>query len=171
MTYFEQFGLPLQLKVDKQLLRKRYLELSRQHHPDYFVNKGAAEQEKALESSALLNKGLKTLGDADETIRYVLELKGLITEEEKYTLPPAFLMQVMEVNEELAEMEPGDDARREGIEQQLETLEKEIYEPVKEIIENYSEGHTSEQALLQVKHYYFQKKYLDRLRGQLSGKS
>ena len=29
MNYFELFGLPVQLKVDKDRVRKKYLELSR----------------------------------------------------------------------------------------------------------------------------------------------
>ena len=38
-----------------------------------------------------------------------------------------------------------------------------------EIIEGYSEGVTTEEDLLRVKEYYYKKKYLDRIRHQLSG--
>src|SRR4051812_617708 len=103
MNYFELFGLPVSLRADRNAVKKRYLELSRQSHPDYFVNNSAAEQENALEASALLNKALKTLYNPDQTIRYVLKEKGLVEEEEKYSLDPEFLMEMLEVNEELAE--------------------------------------------------------------------
>ena len=48
-------------------------------------------------------------------------------------------------------------------------MPEEIYEPVKEIVEHYQEGAVSEKELLQVKEYYFKKKYLDRIRQQLKG--
>ena len=167
LNYFELFEIPVSLEPDKALIRKRYMELSKVHHPDYFVNNGMEEQENALEMSALLNKGLKTLSNKDETIAYVLRMKGLLEEEEKYSLPPSFLMQMMEVNEALAEAGMDDPSELVQIRQQLVDLENEIYEPVQDIIENYKEGVTTEEALLQVKDYYFKKKYLRRLSQQL----
>jgi molecular chaperone HscB len=47
-------------------------------------------------------------------------------------------------------------------------IEKELYEPVQNIIENYKEGITTQKELLQVKDYYFKKKYLQRLYQQLN---
>lgn len=154
--------------VDKSVVKKKYLELSKQTHPDYFVNAGEKEQQKALEASALLNKGLKTLSNRESTIAYVLEQKGLLAENEKYTLDPDFLMEMMELNEAFADAAFDDDTTiREQLQLRLENTEKEIYEPVEAIITNYKEGVTSEEELLQVKDYYFKKKYLERLRQQL----
>jgi len=170
MNYFELFGLPVRLKVDKAEARRRYLELSKKNHPDFFVNEDASKQQGALETFAMLNKALKTLSSHDETIRYVLQLKGLLEDEEKYQLEPSFLMEMMEVNEALDEAgtdaDPNEKVR---LMQQLNNLENEIYEPVANTIENYEEGVTSEEELLQVKDYYFKKKYLTRLRQQFGG--
>ena len=52
----------------------------------------------------------------------------------------------------------------------VDNLQSEIYEPVKEIVEGYQEGTTSEKELLQVKEYYYKKKYLDRIRRELASK-
>lgn len=169
MNYFELFGLPVSLKVDTNEIRKKYFELSRKHHPDYFINEPEAEQQNALEVSALLNKALETFSTPDKTIGYVLQLKNLIADEEKYQLPPAFLMEMMDINEELAEMELGDSKKGE-LDKKLSDLEKGLYAPVKKIIENYSEEITTPEELLQVKEYYFKKKYLQRLHQQLSQK-
>lgn len=172
MNYFELFDLPVQLTVDKDYVRKKYFALSRQFHPDYFVNKTPEEQKNALESSALLNKAFKTFQSKDETIKYVLLQKGLLAEEEKYQLSPDFLMQMMEVNEELAEAQLSEnETATTKIYQQLTELEKEIYEPVEKIVADYKEGITSEKELLQVKDYYFKKKYIHRLAQQLNQKS
>ena len=164
MNYFEIFDIPVQLKVNAASLTRRFFELSREHHPDYFVNQDTETQAGALERSAMLNKALKTFQNPDETIKYVLQLKGLLEEEEKYELPAGFLMEVLEINEAL--MEP-DLSRIPGLESRITELQSEIYAPVKEIVEHYKDGVTSEEELLQVKTYYYKKKYLDRIRKQI----
>ena len=166
MNYFELFEIPVLLKTDVGALSKRFFELSRKYHPDYYVNRDPESQAMALENSALLNKAFKTFQNPDETIKYVLQLKGLLEEEEKYELPPVFLMEVLEINEQLMEMD-GPGVSQLG--SRITELQSEIYAPVKEIVENYKDGLTTEEELLQVKEYYYKKKYLDRIRRQLAG--
>lgn len=165
MNYFEIFQIPMALKVNKEELKSRYFELSRKYHPDYFANGSEQEQEAALENSSLLNKAFKTFQHPDETIKYVLTLKGLLQEEEKYELPPSFLMEVMEINEQLMEMDNEDE--KAGLISTINELEKQFYEPVKEMVEHYQEGITSKEALLQIKEYYYKKKYLDRIKNRI----
>ncbi|HVE61611.1 MAG TPA: DnaJ domain-containing protein, partial [Chitinophagaceae bacterium] len=73
MYFFELFNLPPQLTINKSLLRKKYFELSKKYHPDYFANTNDADQNKVLEDAAMLNKAYKTLSNKDETIKYVLK--------------------------------------------------------------------------------------------------
>ncbi len=170
MNYFELFEIPIQLQVDVSGLSKRFFELSKKHHPDYFINGTEDEQQEALEISSQLNKAYKTFQKKDLTIKYVLQLKGLLEEEEKYQLPPDFLMEVLEINEVLMDMQLSEDTDAdESLITRINLLQNEIYEPVKEIIENYNELLHSEKELLQVKEYYFKKKYLDRIAQQLNG--
>lgn len=157
MTHFELFQLPITLKVDTSGLSKKYFELQRKYHPDRFGQSSEAEQEEALQVSAQINKAFKTLKDQDETIKYVLQLKGLLEEEEKYQLSPDFLMEVMELNEELEE------GMTDAIQAKIDQLKKELYATVETIITNYQEGINTEKELLQVKEYYFKKKYIDRM--------
>lgn len=167
MNYFELFGIPVQLKPGVASLSKKFYALSRQYHPDYAANADPSAQAEALEKSSLLNKAWKTFQSPDTTIKYVLQLKGLLEEEEKYELPPDFLMEVLEINEQLMDAdEPG---IKEKLTETINNLQSEIYGPVKEIVENYKEGDTTEKELLQVKEYYYKKKYLDRIRRQLAG--
>lgn len=167
MIYFDLFEIPVQLKVDTAALSRRFFELSRQYHPDYFAQSGEEAQADALEKSAELNKAWKTFSNPDATIKYVLQEKGLLQEEEKYALSPAFLMEVMEINEALMDNETGE--ANEDLNKKIDALEEDIYAPVKPVVENYQEGITPEEALLQVKEWYYQKKYLDRIRQQLRG--
>jgi molecular chaperone HscB len=168
MNYFELFDIPVQLKVDKTPLTARFFELSKKYHPDYFVHSDMEVQADVLERSAMLNKAWKTFQNPDETIRYVLRLKGLLEEEEKYQLPPDFLMEVMEINEQLMDMDVGSGAEQLSL--VISQLSSQIYEPVKEIVGSYKEGITTEKELLQVKEYYYKKKYLQRINQQLAGK-
>jgi molecular chaperone HscB len=171
MNYFELFDIPVQLKPDNGKVRKKFLELSRKYHPDYFVQQADELQQEALEQAAQLNKAYKVLSNEDAVIKYVLQERGLMEEEEKFALPPDFLMEMMELNEALAEAQmDGDENAIAKTKQQLSNLEKEIYEPVKDIVEHYQEGVTSEKELLQVKSYYYKKKYLQRIAQQVGQK-
>jgi molecular chaperone HscB len=86
-----------------------------------------------------------------------------MTEGEKYTLDPEFLMEVMELNEEL--MEATGEGRKE-VETKIKELENKIHADVAEILEHYQEGVTPPEALLRIKEYYYRKKYLDRISGR-----
>ena len=157
MNYFELFDLPVSLNVDKSRLAKKYFELQKKYHPDYFTQATEAEQEEALEKSSAVNKALKILKDKDSTIKYLLQLKGLLEEEEKYLLPPDFLMEVMELNEELT----AESATA------INEFEKDIYSGVQSIIEQYDDAAITTAELLKVKEYYFKKKYLQRILDRL----
>jgi molecular chaperone HscB len=169
MNYFELYEFPVQLSVDKTLLKKKYFELSRRYHPDYFIQQNEAAQQGALDQSALINKAYKTFSNEDETIRYVLALKGLLSENEKYELPADFLMDMMELNESVVDAQ-FDPAAHATVLQKVLQMEATLYEPVKTIIEQYQDDRTTQAELLQLKDYYFKKKYLERLKQQLGEK-
>jgi molecular chaperone HscB len=159
MNHFELFELSVSIQIDKTKLAQKYFELQKKYHPDFFANGTEHEQEQALEISSQLNKALKVLKNQDQTIKYVLQLKDLLEEEEKYQLPPAFLMEMMELNEELS----ADSAK------QIQELETALYSEVAPIIENYNDAATSNADLLKLKEYYYKKKYLQRILDRLEG--
>jgi molecular chaperone HscB len=74
-------------------------------------------------------------------------------------------MEVMDLNEQVMDVE--DDSQKAALLVQLKQLEDEIFEPIKGLLESYQVGVSSKEALLQVKDYYFKKKYLDRIADQL----
>ena len=157
MNYFELFDLPVSFTVDKSTLAKKYFELQKKYHPDFYTQADEAEQEDVLEKSSAINKALKILQNKESTIKYVLQLKGLLEEEEKYQLPPDFLMEVMELNENLS-----DDSTT-----AIAVFENDIYVGVKQIIEQYDDALITTASLLKVKEYYFKKKYLQRILDRL----
>ncbi|HNA17863.1 MAG TPA: Fe-S protein assembly co-chaperone HscB [Ferruginibacter sp.] len=159
MNYFELFEMPVTLEIDPGKLAKKYFELQKKYHPDFYTQASEYEQEEALEISSQLNKALKVFKDRDETIKYVLQLKGLLEEEEKYQLPPDFLLEMMELNEELSD----ESAAR------IASIEKELYSEIGSIIENYNDERIREQELQKLKAYYYKKKYLKRILDRLAG--
>ena len=159
MNYFELFELPISFKIDKNKLIQKYFELQKKYHPDFFAQGTEHEQEQALEISSQLNKALKIFKNPDQTIKYVLQLKDLLEEEEKYQLPPAFLMEMMELNEELSENSA----------QQIQELENQLYSEIRPIIENYDDATADKVDLLKLKEYYYKKKYLQRILDRLAG--
>ncbi len=56
--YYEAFGLEPKLSIDAEELKKRFYERSRQWHPDRFSRASAAEQDKALEMTAVPQRRL-----------------------------------------------------------------------------------------------------------------
>jgi molecular chaperone HscB len=161
MNHFELYQIPISFHPDMALVKKRFYQLSRTYHPDFFVNDTAEEKAKNLALSAQVNKAYQIFQDETALIKYLLMEKGLLQEEEKYQLSPDFLMEVMDLNELL--MDADDPLTKQNIQSSLNTLQNTIYEPVKSIITNYQEGISTEKELLQVKEYYYQKKYLDRI--------
>ena len=57
--YFQCLGLPRRLNIDLPELEKRYYDLSRKFHPDYFQQRLVSEQEISLENSAVINKAYR----------------------------------------------------------------------------------------------------------------
>ena len=164
MNYFELYDMPVSLQPDAKKVKQKFYELSRTYHPDFYSHASESEQAQALEVSSQVNKAYKIFQQSDDTIKYVLQEKGLLQEEEKYELPPLFLMEMLELSEQMMEAKMEDDAgAMSSVQQQINNAQTEIYEPVKRIVEHYQEGITTEKELLQVKEYYYRKKYLNRI--------
>ncbi len=161
MNYFELYGIPVSLQPDQSIVKAKFYELSRKYHPDFHSQATAEEQAEILEKASQVNMAYKVFTHPDETIKYVLQLKGLLEEEEKYQLAPDFLMEVLDLNEQALDVSEQADLDR--LTETIHNFQKQIYEPVEAIVANYQEGVTSEKELLQVKEYYYRKKYLDRI--------
>ena len=168
MNYFEFYGIPVSFTIDEELLKRKYLEFSRKYHPDYFINESEAKQTEILELSTLNTKAFQALSDFDKRMKYILELKNLIFEGERYELPPDFLMEMMDINEGLMElkMEP-DQKKISDFELQISNLQNQLFEKVTSVIENYNDSTAIDEDLKKIKDYYYKKKYLLRIRQSL----
>jgi molecular chaperone HscB len=168
MNYFEFYGIPISFLVDEELLKKKYIEFSRKYHPDYFINESERKQSEILELSTLNTKAFQALSDFDKRMKYILELKNLIFEGERYELPPTFLMEMMDINEGLIElkMEP-DQKKIADFELTISNLQTDLFNEVKSVIDNYNDSTATSEDLKKIKDYYYKKKYLLRIRQSL----
>jgi len=108
--YFEFFELPRHLAIEPKDLETRFYALSRKWHPDMHSRKGPAEQDRALEATALLNDAYRTLRDPIARAMYLLKQEGFdISEQGTRDVPPELLEEVFELNEALEELRGGDE--------------------------------------------------------------
>ena len=169
MTYFEFYDLPISFRVDAPALRRRYLQNSRKHHPDFHTLADDAQQDRALELSTLNNEAFKTLSDPDLRIQYVLQLKGLLGDEQQPALPQDFLMEMMEINEGLMELEfDPDPALYAQIDQSVKNMKINILNKVQPILDTYTDAEGQDSGLLLVREYFLKNRYLLRILENLS---
>lgn len=109
MKYYEALDLAPVLALDPDDLKKRFYDRSRQWHPDRFSRASAAEQEHALEMTAVLNDAFRTLREPVARAEYFLKERGL---ESKAEAPPELLEEVFELNMALEELREGDQSAR-----------------------------------------------------------
>ncbi|MEY3678489.1 MAG: Fe-S protein assembly co-chaperone HscB [Bacteroidota bacterium] len=171
MNYFEFYDLPLSFRVDEAALKRKFYELSKRFHPDFYINEPSEKQEEILEKATLNNKAYQVLSDPSRRIPYVLELKGLLAEGEAYQLPQDFLLEMMEVNEALMELEFEQNANSlEEITQLVTEKELALFEELCGYTDAYSEKDeiAQQELLLKIKDIWYRQKYLLRIRESLN---
>jgi molecular chaperone HscB len=105
--YFSFLGLPRQLVIDAGDLERRFRELSRKFHPDYFYNASPTERLASLERSSYLNDAYRTLKNPVSRVEHLLAIEGLPSaksEDGTAKVPPSLLEEVFALNEELDEI-------------------------------------------------------------------
>ena len=94
-----------EFKVDKAALSARYQTLQKAFHPDKFANASERERRLNLQQAAQVNSAFQTLKDPLTRARYLLELKGVATNDEITTIrDQVFLEQQMDLREELEDI-------------------------------------------------------------------
>jgi len=130
--YFAFFGLPRKLRLDEGALEREFYTLSRQLHPDYFMNATEAERAASVERASRLNDAYRTLRDRTARAQYLLSLSGYKEAEKK--APPDLLEEVFELNMQVEELKAakkvGDEGdvqeARHGLEEALGGLKEKL---------------------------------------------
>ncbi|PAJ74304.1 co-chaperone HscB [Pseudoalteromonas sp. NBT06-2] len=138
MKYFELFSLPINFNIDLALLNQAYLRLQKTVHPDKFAHKSSKEQLLAVQKSAEINDALHVLKHPLKRAEYILAERGVDIRAEQQTLQdPMFLMQQMELREELEDISSASDPEDEieAFEKKIQMLEKDFHQQLTALID------------------------------------
>ena len=112
--YFSFLGVPRRLTIDPAQLERRFRDLSRQFHPDYFYNASPSERLASLERSSYLNDAYRALRNPISRIEHLLAIEGLPPAKSEGSsagsgqtvakVPAGLLEEVFELNEQLDEI-------------------------------------------------------------------
>ena len=102
--HFALFDLQPAFRLDLDDLGSRYRELVRSVHPDRFADASEREQRVALERAAELNDAYQTLKSVPRRALYLLSLRGQSLPLEATVQDPEFLLQQMQLREDLEEL-------------------------------------------------------------------
>ena len=111
-NHFEVLGFPSVFHLRSDELEKKYLELSRQLHPDKFAKAAPRERLQAVQKTTELNDAYKVLRDPVKRAEYLLKLNGIDIADEKLEsvkASPMLLAEMMELNEQLADAKTSGD--------------------------------------------------------------
>jgi molecular chaperone HscB len=154
----------LNLSLDE--LQKRYYELSRQLHPDRFMNKAAAEREKAQDTYSAVNDAFRTLKDPIRRAYYLLAQEGFdIGEQRSKDVPPELLEEVFELNMALEDMRGGDDSARPQLEQAEQNFAGMLTEADQELANLFAkfDAAPSRDVLAEIRNLLNRRKYISNL--------
>ncbi len=168
MNYFTLFEIPVSLKVDATEILKKYYVLSKQYHPDNYTLASAAVQEESELMTAQINRAKLILESPTKRLAYILQEKGLISDDEKQTLTPQFLGEMMDINEQLMELEFEPDVEKMAtLKTEIASIEKQVFDEVASYFLQEELVLTEADGLL-LKDYYFKQKYIERIKEKLS---
>ena len=103
-NYFALFGLEATFQIETARLEQSFRDIQAQVHPDKFAHASAAEKRLSMQWATQVNQAYQTLRNPLSRARYLLQLKGVDTQEESNTtMPPGFLMEQMEWREAIGE--------------------------------------------------------------------
>jgi len=168
-NYFELFSLPVAFITDQAVLKRSFYQMSRELHPDYHTHVSEEEQSAVTEKYALINQAFKVLSDVYARRQYILEMKGALTGSED-KLPADFLMEMMELNEEIDALLTSDlENARNKADNKISAYEQSLNSLLQELelaSDNIGNGDTV--LLVKIKECHLKTRYLLRIREKVA---
>lgn len=136
-NYFELLDVPVQFTIDLNQLAENYRTVQKEVHPDRFSDGTEQEQRVAVQYSSLINEAYRVLKVPLTRAGYLLEIKGVELEQGSHTInDPAFLMEQMELREELEALQSSKDT---DAEDKLFDFVDDLDKKIKTITKNFAD--------------------------------
>lgn len=164
--HFTLLDLPRQQALNGDELDQKFRSLQALVHPDRHVQAGNAQQRLAMQWATRVNEAYQVLKPPGQRALYLLTLLGFDPQVESNTaMPTAFLMQQMELREEvMAARAAGDEV---FLEAAHETLHRDITEAHQQLITLIDHQHDYKTAAELVRKLMFQEKLLHEINDAL----
>jgi molecular chaperone HscB len=167
-NYFTHFGINPSFLVDQKELKKRFIQISRENHPDYHTLHESRLQEESLRVTTLNNEAYKTLKDFISTIQYCFLRFGpkeIILN--SHSIPQDFLMEMLDINDEIMEAQINKSSDQNSlILMKLDSMIDAIYAEIDPILP-HSPSQLDISQWSALADYYAKFKYLSRLKSNL----
>ena len=169
MNYFELYDIPVSFIIDKALLKKKFIALSREYHPDFYTDASEEEQNRVLDLSTLTNEAYKVLSKDDMLIPYVLEMYGKGTVAGNNDIPNEFLMEMMDLNEQLMDIEMDEDlVAKNRIKEEILDIRRQLEQEMQQWKEDFEKDSSKISILERIKEVYLKLKYINRIENRLN---
>jgi len=168
INYFEFYNIPESFHPDVAYLKKKFYELSKQYHPDFFAGESDEKQQEILELSTINNKAWQTLSDPAKRLEYILRQRELLVDGAKPQLPSDFLMEMMDINERL--MEVDDAGQLADLNNEVLAVDGDINQSLNKLTADYHtlDDTAKESRLNEILDLYYRQKYLLRIKESLN---
>jgi molecular chaperone HscB len=154
LSYFDYYNIPCQYKLNQSELRKLFYSKSKDLHPDQ------SNQIDAIDQTSVNNEAYRILSDPHLRLKHILEIFNGPMDESKMQLPKAFLMDMMDINEEI---EFVSNENRASLNEKIKSLIQSEEEQYNIIIQNFDKQDHSEEVLRKLEEFYFKQKYYYRM--------
>jgi molecular chaperone HscB len=168
INFFEFYGIPESFDPDIALLKRKFYDLSKQYHPDFYANESDEKQQEILELSTINNKAWQTISDPTRRLEYILRQHELLVDGAKPQLPADFLMEMMDINERLMEVDGADQLA--GINNEVMAVNDDINTQLDQLTGDYEtlDDKAKENRLNEILDLYYRQKYLLRIKESLN---
>ncbi|MBR6026385.1 MAG: Fe-S protein assembly co-chaperone HscB [Neisseriaceae bacterium] len=160
-NFFNIFQLPQVFDINYDILEKNYRNLASQYHPDRTTMLSAFEQRQQMMLFATINQAYETLKNPLTRANYILKLNGIDADEKHSNVDSNFLMQQMQLREELETAQT---------QEEYKLLHNKIYQEQQEIINKLTDAFSKsdfEMALNNFQRARFINKLLEEIENKL----
>ena len=128
---FKLLAMPLSFDIDRKKLNENYHEIQKNIHPDNYANSSDAERRLSVQKAAQVNDALETLKNPLKRAIYLLSLYGVELSERDNKIDPAFLMEQIDLRENLSQIENNTDPF-----EALDNILRDVEIKIKSVVEN-----------------------------------